>query len=138
MFRQVLQGVRRAFLRMLLTLVATGTLLLGYGLGLIWFETRSAPTTFAWLLIAPAAAVAALLSASLVVLWTLGPVLAMGRVLRYLTRLPAVLAADPHLSTRELARRLECSEEEAGVLRHLIGSLLERVQPESRPPTLVT
>lgn len=136
MFRQLLRGGRRAFLRLVVAVAVTGALLFGYDMALVWFVTRHAPSTLSWLLIAPSVGVAALLSAALIALWTLGPLLAMGRVLRYLTRLPAALAADPHLSARELAQRLECSEEEAVALRQVLGTVLASVRAEATPPPL--
>jgi hypothetical protein len=136
MFRQLLRGGRRAFQRMVVGVLVTGVLLLGYDVALVWFVTRNAPTTLSWLLIAPSVGVAALLSAALIAPWMLGPLLAMGRVLRYLTRLPAALAADPHLSTRELARRLECSEEEALALRQVLATVLASTRVGATPPPL--
>ncbi len=124
MWTLLLRGLRRLVRRALVALVVGGTLMLGYSVGLVWVETGSAPTTLIWLLIGPMAAVVALLSATIVVLRGLAPLLAMPRLVRFLTQMPAILAGNPAISNRELARQLDCSEAEAATLR----DLLERPQ----------
>ncbi len=119
--KHILQILRRIVRHALVALTIAGVASLAYGGAVVWLFTRSAPTLLAWLLIAPFAGAIALLSASVTVATAIAPALAVARFLRYLERLPALLATRPRMSDRELAERLECSESEIIDLRRLIA-----------------
>jgi hypothetical protein len=125
--KHILRSLRRIARRALVALAVSGGAALVYGVAAVWLFTRSAPTTLVWLLIGPLSGAIALLSASVTLAIGLAPALAVARFLRYLERLPALLAARPRMSNRELAERLECSESEINDLRRLIAGF-KRVQ----------
>jgi hypothetical protein len=111
----LIQRVRRIAVRTFVAFALSGGVALGYGVATGWLLTRSTPT--------PLAGVIALLSASLTLAIDPAPALVVARFLRYLERIPTLLAARPSLSARELAERLECSEAEVNDLRRLIAGI---------------
>ncbi|HEX9069628.1 MAG TPA: hypothetical protein VF807_12730 [Ktedonobacterales bacterium] len=133
MLKQIFHSVRTLSLRVMLTLAVTGGLALGYSVLLVYASTGAMPTTVEWLLIGSLAGIVALLSAAMVILRALAPFFALSRLVGYLERLPTLLAHTPELSNHELAQRLQCSEDEAARLRHLVEAL---AQQPALPPTL--
>jgi hypothetical protein len=86
MFETLMRGLRRAVLRTLAALLIGGAVAAGYGAGMVWLQTGAGPTRLMWLVIAPLAALAALLSGAFAALWSLVPAVAAVRALEYLAR----------------------------------------------------
>jgi hypothetical protein len=129
LYGRLMHAVCRALVHTVAALVGMGLLATGYGFGVVWLATRSLPGRAQWLLIAPLATAVALLSAAIVVQQALAPVIAAQRLLRFVGRMPAMLAAQPQISNRDLARQLDCSEEEAAEVRHVLDRLMQAVRP---------
>ncbi len=85
MAQHLLLSILRAVRRALLTFAATATLIVAYGVAMLWLFTPSVSAPVVWFVLVPLAVVVALLSTTLVLLWYAAPVVTVVRALRYLS-----------------------------------------------------